>query len=211
MGEALTLTRRAASLDPSPGKTNSVAALLIEAGEMTEAKSIVATAQRAYPTDPYGRYMAMYLVAFSDPPAGLRLLEDGTTRPASFKDQGVAAWRAFVQARQAPSPAAQAEAAALLIQAVKAKSIQSDLAFRALLLLGRTADVEAFYRARRPDGESFNTRALFTPQAAAMRRDPKFMALARDLGLTAYWKASGKWPDFCTEPDLPYRCQDLAR
>jgi hypothetical protein len=29
----------------------------------------------------------------------------------------------------------------------------------------------------------------------------------RELGLLAYWRLSGRWPDFCRDPDLPYRCQ----
>ena len=35
--------------------------------------------------------------------------------------------------------------------------------------------------------------------------------LANDIGLGRYWKASGKWPDFCADSSLPYRCQDLAK
>jgi hypothetical protein len=28
--------------------------------------------------------------------------------------------------------------------------------------------------------------------------------------LLDYWRASGKWPDFCFEPDLPYDCKAEA-
>jgi len=27
------------------------------------------------------------------------------------------------------------------------------------------------------------------------------------MTLLAYWKKSGKWPDFCSDPDLPYDCR----
>jgi hypothetical protein len=37
-----------------------------------------------------------------------------------------------------------------------------------------------------------------------MRRDPRFMPLAAQVGLVDYWEKTGKWPDFCAEPDLPY-------
>jgi hypothetical protein len=40
-----------------------------------------------------------------------------------------------------------------------------------------------------------------------MRRDPRFMPFAATLGLVAYWRATGKWPDFCSEPGLPYDCR----
>jgi hypothetical protein len=43
-----------------------------------------------------------------------------------------------------------------------------------------------------------------------MRRDPRFMSLAAKLGLVDYWRSSGKWPDFCSEPGLPYDCKAEA-
>jgi hypothetical protein len=55
-----------------------------------------------------------------------------------------------------------------------------------------------------------NTEGLFTPSAAPLRRDRRFMALANRLGLVDYWRASGHWPDFCAEPGLPYDCKAEA-
>ena len=52
--------------------------------------------------------------------------------------------------------------------------------------------------------------ALFVPPTAAMRRDRRFMALAAKLGLVDHWRTSGKWPDFCSEPSLPYDCKAEA-
>ncbi len=51
---------------------------------------------------------------------------------------------------------------------------------------------------------------LFNPSTAAMRRDPRFMGVAAKLGLVDYWRATGKWPDFCSEPGLPYDCKAEA-
>ena len=51
---------------------------------------------------------------------------------------------------------------------------------------------------------------FFFPSTAAMRRDPRFMALAAKLGLVDYWRTTGKWPDFCSEPGLPYDCKAEA-
>jgi hypothetical protein len=45
------------------------------------------------------------------------------------------------------------------------------------------------------------------PASAPMRRDPRFMSLMQRLGLLKYWRDSGKWPDFCAEPGLPYDCK----
>jgi TolB-like protein len=41
---------------------------------------------------------------------------------------------------------------------------------------------------------------LFIPQTASMRRDPRFFTLARRFGLAQFWKATGRWPDFCRDP-----------
>jgi tetratricopeptide (TPR) repeat protein len=51
---------------------------------------------------------------------------------------------------------------------------------------------------------------LFRPWMRNLRRDPRFMRLAKRLGLVDYWERSGKWPDFCIEADLPYECKDEA-
>jgi hypothetical protein len=36
------------------------------------------------------------------------------------------------------------------------------------------------------------------------------MPLVARIGLVRYWTESGKWPDFCFEPDLPYDCKAEA-
>ena len=48
---------------------------------------------------------------------------------------------------------------------------------------------------------------LSGPQFRELRRDPRFMVIARRYGLVDYWTATGRWPDFCFEPDLPYDCK----
>ncbi len=48
---------------------------------------------------------------------------------------------------------------------------------------------------------------LFYPEMKALRRDPRFMAYARRVGLVDYWTRSGHWPDFCSDSELPYDCR----
>jgi hypothetical protein len=40
------------------------------------------------------------------------------------------------------------------------------------------------------------TNMLFTPTAAAMQRDPRFMPLMNEMGLADYWRQRGIGPDF---------------
>ena len=47
-----------------------------------------------------------------------------------------------------------------------------------------------------PDQRRRKTNMLFTPIAAAMQRDPRFMPLMENMGLVDYWRRTGSRPDF---------------
>ena len=51
---------------------------------------------------------------------------------------------------------------------------------------------------------------LFRPSMREFWHDPRSMMVAKRLQLVDYWRTSGKWPDFCFEPDLPYDCKQGA-
>ena len=51
---------------------------------------------------------------------------------------------------------------------------------------------------------------LFRPTLKNLRQNPRFLRVAQHFGLLDYWRRSGKWPDFCFEPDLPYDCKAEA-
>jgi hypothetical protein len=53
--------------------------------------------------------------------------------------------------------------------------------------------------------------ALFVPNLAVLRRDPRVPALLAKWGLFDYWRTSNNWPDFCDEPGLPFDCKAEAR
>jgi hypothetical protein len=44
----------------------------------------------------------------------------------------------------------------------------------------------------------------------AGRCDSRFMPLAAKFGDVGYWQSTGKWPDFCTDEQLPYDCKTGA-
>ena len=54
------------------------------------------------------------------------------------------------------------------------------------------------------------TEALFRVHMRSIRSDPRFIKLAAKLGLVAYWQKTNVWPDFCSEPQLPYDCRKEA-
>ena len=51
---------------------------------------------------------------------------------------------------------------------------------------------------------------LFRSYFKKFRQDARFMPLAARIGLIRFWSETGKWPDFCFEPDLPYDCKAEA-
>jgi tetratricopeptide (TPR) repeat protein len=150
------------------------------------------------------------------------LLDDRQSRPKSWTDADFEAFRATFEARKSRAPAAIAEARRIFLGPV-GPSAEQARRFLTLADLGFPDD--AFRLADqwlRTPLNAFNPpQWLLSPGGAlhsdllpseALRRDPRFMALAAKLGLVAYWRASGKWPDFCSEPGLPYDCrQEAAR
>ena len=78
---------------------------------------------------------------------------------------------------------------------------------RRVMLLARQGDTDGAY-AEIDDALATNgsTALLFDPAMKGFRADPRFIPLARRLGLVDYWR-QGHWPDFCTEPGLPYDCR----
>lgn len=79
-------------------------------------------------------------------------------------------------------------------------------------MLARQGDLDgAFAEAAKPvSAREHTTRHLFQPELKAFRADPRFMPFAQRLGLVDFWRTTGRWPDFCAEPDLPYDCRAIA-
>src|SRR4029079_16614279 len=61
-----------------------------------------------------------------------------------------------------------------------------------------------------PVDKGLAAEVLFRPALRDVWRDPRSMAAAANLGLLHYWKATENWPDFCTDPTLPYDCKKEA-
>ena len=80
---------------------------------------------------------------------------------------------------------------------------------RRINMLAREGDIDGAYTEFRAymARKDFVPSVLFMPEMASFRADPRFIPLVKEIGITAYWRASGHWPDFCDAPDRPYDCR----
>ena len=60
-------------------------------------------------------------------------------------------------------------------------------------------------------GDMFFRVVLLRPAFRVARRDPRVMELFEATTQLDYWLQTGNWPDFCTDPELPYECEKAAR
>ena len=70
--------------------------------------------------------------------------------------------------------------------------------------------IDVLLNYQRLDALGFNAEVLFRPALRGVWRDPKSMAAASRLGFIRYWRSTGNWPDFCSDPTLPYDCKEVA-
>lgn len=119
------------------------------------------------------------------------------------------------QARIAPRDSRREGAdAALIAEYERDIAASPHGAYTLARLYERTGDRQAAlaWLARAPVDATFQQwSVLFWPDAAGLRAEPAFFRKMADLGLVRWWRARGKWPDFCSEPGLRYDCAEEAK
>ena len=185
--------------------------ILYDAGRVDEAISHLKGQMIVRPDDWCIRWVTLETLALRGPvDQAETMLDDVAQNPLDLSPAAADAWRAFLEARRRPTPVARAAAASMIKDAAKPKDMLTcGLAFRRA--------VSMFAELERPDdafalaqsyaefpfvrrmARSMEPEFLFGPDAVSLRRDGRFIALADELGLLAYWRASGRWPDFCAK------------
>lgn len=204
MSDSVEAAQRGAELEPGAPYTRSQYILaLVYAGQFSKAKDKIAEAREKWPNDPAIDYADFSLqIRYGDARAALKILP----RIANSSDADMAPYREVIAARLDPTPAKVDEALA----ALKAQSsINPKVRNNLLLALGNFGRVGEVYRLLEdPAFQPFVQRdALFRPDFAAVRADPRFMQIAARLGLVRYWRQTGYWPDFCISAQLSYNCK----
>lgn len=215
--DALALVQRAIGIKPLAASNNyPLAQLLWIVGRTAEADRVIDRAMEFWPDHQYVRFARFTIFAFTGRPrAALAMLDSEGTRPQNFFPASVALWRASLPVIDNPSPANIAKARDALLDDAKR---DPRLSSQAVLTLATLGEVDAAFEVAnnllvfsapgssgtaesRPDKRASSsawrfTPWLFTPPVAALRKDPRFDALADGIGLTEYWQRRGIDPDY---------------
>ena len=203
MKEAVASLKRAVQLDPlSPSLLGDYINVLGWAGQLDTARQQLELAERLWPdTSSLRDSRWRFGLRFGDPQDALRI----TRANPEYGD-----FEYFLEARIAPNPAnidrALAEATAQYGRDPRAIGYLVQV----LAEFGREEEIYRLVQQRNRTDAALFTDAFFRPAFRRFRSDSRFIAVAKQFGLLAYWQKSGKWPDFCFEPDLPYNCKAEA-
>lgn len=197
--DSVAAANRAIELDPlsTHARQNNIL-ILAYAGEFSQAQADLADARKKWPND--GEIdLADFGVnlRYGDP----RRAEQLMARVLNLSDAQLVPYRKIVEARLDPT-------SAKIEDAIKEQPDHN----KELLALGLFGKVNETYQllndlAFQP---SLDPSALFRPEFAPVRADPRFMEVAARLGLVRYWQESGDWPDFCAGERLKYDCKTEA-
>lgn len=208
MRDAVEDAQRAVQLDPlSPAWRDSLISALTYSGKFDAARTELAKAEKLWP-GASNLLSARYRLElrYGDPHEALRILNSGAIAGVGDQMQ-----TAFLEARIEPTPAniertvamANAgyrrlpEAIANLIQVLGAFDREQEL-------------MKVLFESPLQDERLAIFEVIFRPALRELHHDARFMIIAQRSGLLDYWRESGKWPDFCLEPDLPYDCKAEA-
>lgn len=207
--EGMAYIRRGFALDPlSPPKSFGIAVNLAGVGQLDEARSALQRARRIWPGVAQQRdaeeFFAIDYANLDE--ARQMLAELSKTFPEIAARMPI--WNAYLDSLTCHCRGA--ETSETLVAAARGDKIDADLAIAALTRLGDTNAAFAIAETRLPTGRARGANFLFSAVAKPLRQEPRFMDLAERLGLAAYWRSSGKWPEYCSQPGLPYDCKTEA-
>lgn len=203
MADAVTSARRAAELYPlSPSATTHLIMTLAYAGQLDAAREELARAEKLWAgTGALRDALWAFHLRFGDP----ALAREYAPSPAEGLDL-------YLNARADPTPA-NVEKLTNHMLPYLSRDVSSGQLGWAMQALGEFNRIDYMlgFIARAPaETVAENVYLLFRPALRPLREDPRFMAVAKRIGLTAYWRSSGEWPDFCSDPQLPYDCKAEA-
>jgi DNA-binding winged helix-turn-helix (wHTH) protein/TolB-like protein len=201
--------RHAVEIDPfSPVETADLITALIDDGHLSEARATIERAVRVWPDDTNLQLVNLdYEARFGDPKAALAIVNDPAARPRKVRDVTLAAYRHLAEARNANNPAQTRAFIAWLKTGVESGQLGVEFAAPRLVEFGDLDGAFQMAFAAPPDVIDVDPEFLWEPETLALRRDPRFIALAAKFGIADFWRTTGLWPDFCADGRWPYSCK----
>ncbi|MBB3691634.1 winged helix-turn-helix domain-containing protein [Sphingomonas sp. BK580] len=216
MRESIAPFTRALTLGgPSPIAMYQRVVSLWSADRLEEADRAMEEAYALYPLHYAVWFTRAFLLAYTGRGAeALRMIEDSDHRPSDVDDSSFALTAGIARALATRDPRDIDATAAAYVEAAHRGSGHAENAIQFLSAAGRLdqafAIAEGYFLRRgfAVDTLRFSRRQgtytapdqrvswfLFAPPCAALRRDPRFGALAQAMGLTRYWRETGARPD----------------
>ncbi|MGD9980188.1 MAG: hypothetical protein AB7H66_01615 [Hyphomonadaceae bacterium] len=208
--EALASYRRAAALDPLSAENWALMIPVLSAlGNQAESDQLRERLYRVWPNSPASWYNRFFNSTYNNPAEALRMLDTIETAPVRMERSIRELWRNYLRARVSGNRERIRSAAFALVELAQRRQFNRFSVAAALADVGETdAAFEILDDLMR--NPMAGTSAIFNTPYAGLRRERRFMMLARDAGLIAYWRETGRWPDFCGARDLPYDCEEEA-
>ena len=207
MKESIEEAGKAVALDPlSSGARASYIRALVEGARTAKAIDELNKAQEIWPNSASIRQAMLGVhTYYGDPKRAEQLLSTSAS-----DEEGLARLRRFLRARQSPTEANIAATISDWKALAEANPVAADQYVAALAMFGMPDQV--FPILSDPKYRRFiDTSILFLPEFKQVRADPRFIAIAAQLGLVRYWTVSGHWPDYCSAPGIAYNCASEAR
>lgn len=210
------LNDRVVALDPlSPVYQFRRAMRLWVLGRVAEADQTIDRALQLWPRHPAVWNARLAIFAFTGrAEAAERFLDDVQMRPSTHMRATEEIWRISLRAlgagvrtdvdaavaaniKAAPQSGGSATRAVMVLSALGKLDAAFDVADGYLLRRGPLIGTLWTAKKEMPvnDTNWRRTMNLFTPATAAMRTDSRFEGLCDGIGMTAYWRKRGIWPD----------------
>jgi hypothetical protein len=209
MGDAVDDAGRASQMDPlSPALSAQYMNALAFAGLLEPARKQLAELEKLWPgTSSTEQARYFYYFRYGDPKVALRMEQaEGSTSGRLY----------LIEARIDPSPANIAR----LVKFMNARRDKLGADAGSDRLTYYTVAMGAFHQHDelfdtlmhwpKPDELALVGSAYFRPELHEFRKEPRFLQVMKRAKLLDYWRASGHWPDFCFEADMPYDCKKEA-
>jgi tetratricopeptide (TPR) repeat protein len=201
----------AQQIDPvSPWIGDNLVRRLLATGQTQRAFEVQAVIERLKPGNHLHETQRLRMMGERGEPRAALALFEKKTRESGYPPSVPALWLPVLRWRIDP---ASLDLEAMDRIAAQDISLEPDAAYGVAAQFARVGQIErAFTILEDAPSDSFgNYTTLFWPEAAPLRRDPRFFRLMHRLGLVKVWQERGKWPDFCSEPGLTYDCAAQAR